>query len=702
MPGHRKRRQFKQTDAFTRGMVIGLKRAVKLQILREIEVEKKKKTDVAQKHNIPQSSLSTIIKNSEKIHQQALHAGESSRKRARGSTYADVDEALLQWFKQARSAALPVNGPLLSEKAKTLALEFGLKDFTGSGGWIERWKARHGIKLRNICGESADVNRETMTNWLTDVMPNIISNYACKDIFNADETGLFWRLLPDKTLHFKGETCTGGKAKWEKSPASSKSNMFSPLKDRLFTKPKYDTELYPLFQDIVSHHAETSDEERIHARHRKQVKRPNIKELRKFPTNSTRDKLTGVDLHTVARTKVRKSNSIIKRPSSSLTKCVSYIDYDDINLSKEPRTFGSSRNPYKVIHSDSRSSLFGPSFSEMLDNSESMPSLIKLNSPGNFQTPEARYENLLKKNESSDTTIVQSIPRYSTVSLHQGSFSEEGYYANEDTFGMKTIPSLKYDSRPKNESREKKISFKEIKTPKPPRLIKSSVKQKMDKIEKRGGDNYDYNYANSSYYSDDFNPKNLTRDTPQEDIKSSESSYEDLLSKSYHSNKGVKFSDTRPTKVDEEESHHLYANVQPIKKVEEDEETDSTLMNIKLTSFLQPKKQVTLQKDEVLNTSTQHVFDQFTDHLLVWLIHHSLILAVTKSSPDCPSFCCGDRMIPRHMVQRIHSFYDNIGRRPSPTILKKVSFATRVESKILSSWYPPQKLVAEYFLRASL
>ncbi|UYV70703.1 hypothetical protein LAZ67_8000326 [Cordylochernes scorpioides] len=97
--------------------------SVKLQILREIEVEKKKKTDVAQKHNIPQSSLSTIIKNSEKIHQQALHAGESSRKRARGSTYADVDEALLQWFKQARSAALPVNGPLLSEKAKTLALE---------------------------------------------------------------------------------------------------------------------------------------------------------------------------------------------------------------------------------------------------------------------------------------------------------------------------------------------------------------------------------------------------------------------------------------------------------------------------------------------------------------------------------------------------------------------------------------------------
>ncbi|UYV71262.1 hypothetical protein LAZ67_8002424 [Cordylochernes scorpioides] len=75
----------------SKSKIMVFRNGVKLQILKEIEVEKKKKTDVAQKHNIPQSSLSTIIKNSEKIHQQALHAGESSRKRARGSTYADVD-----------------------------------------------------------------------------------------------------------------------------------------------------------------------------------------------------------------------------------------------------------------------------------------------------------------------------------------------------------------------------------------------------------------------------------------------------------------------------------------------------------------------------------------------------------------------------------------------------------------------------------
>ncbi|UYV78777.1 hypothetical protein LAZ67_16002713 [Cordylochernes scorpioides] len=41
MPGHRKRRQFKQTDAFTRGMVIGLKRAVKVAVYAcGVDVEK--------------------------------------------------------------------------------------------------------------------------------------------------------------------------------------------------------------------------------------------------------------------------------------------------------------------------------------------------------------------------------------------------------------------------------------------------------------------------------------------------------------------------------------------------------------------------------------------------------------------------------------------------------------------------------------
>ena len=38
----------------------------------------------------------------------------------------------------------------------------------------------------------------------------ILSNYEESDIYNADEFGLFYKALPNKTLHLKDEKCSGG------------------------------------------------------------------------------------------------------------------------------------------------------------------------------------------------------------------------------------------------------------------------------------------------------------------------------------------------------------------------------------------------------------------------------------------------------------------------------------------------------------
>ncbi|GBN71081.1 Tigger transposable element-derived protein 4 [Araneus ventricosus] len=46
---------------------------------------------------------------------------------------------------------------------------------------------------------------------MENVWLDIIRNYDEKDIFNADETGLFYKLTPNQTLKFKGEKCVGGK-----------------------------------------------------------------------------------------------------------------------------------------------------------------------------------------------------------------------------------------------------------------------------------------------------------------------------------------------------------------------------------------------------------------------------------------------------------------------------------------------------------
>ena len=47
--------------------------------------------------------------------------------------------------------------------------------------------------------------------WKENVLPTISSNYKPRNIFNADEFGLFYQALPKKTLHLKGEKCSGGK-----------------------------------------------------------------------------------------------------------------------------------------------------------------------------------------------------------------------------------------------------------------------------------------------------------------------------------------------------------------------------------------------------------------------------------------------------------------------------------------------------------
>ena len=43
------------------------------------------------------------------------------------------------------------------------------------------------------------------------VLRPLLRQFSADDVFNLDETGLFWQLLPNKTMAFREEQCTGGK-----------------------------------------------------------------------------------------------------------------------------------------------------------------------------------------------------------------------------------------------------------------------------------------------------------------------------------------------------------------------------------------------------------------------------------------------------------------------------------------------------------
>ena len=47
-------------------------------------------------------------------------------------------------------------------------------------------------------------------SWEQTHLPTILSRYELRDIYNADEFGLFYQQLPIKSFHLKGERCTEG------------------------------------------------------------------------------------------------------------------------------------------------------------------------------------------------------------------------------------------------------------------------------------------------------------------------------------------------------------------------------------------------------------------------------------------------------------------------------------------------------------
>lgn len=80
-----------------------------------------------------------------------------------------------------------------------------------------------------MCVESQPLVSTTSTDeWKESNLKKILEDYSPSDIFNADETGLFYRCLPSRTLVTKGETCSGDKIPKERITLMVAANMNGP------------------------------------------------------------------------------------------------------------------------------------------------------------------------------------------------------------------------------------------------------------------------------------------------------------------------------------------------------------------------------------------------------------------------------------------------------------------------------------------
>lgn len=103
-----------------------------------------------------------------------------------------------------------VSGRMIQEKALMYAKELGYSSFSGSNGWLDRWQKRHNVRIAVLSGESADVDPAVVDDW-SKRLRSICTGYRLEDTFNADETGLFYRALPSRSMVVKGDEAKGGK-----------------------------------------------------------------------------------------------------------------------------------------------------------------------------------------------------------------------------------------------------------------------------------------------------------------------------------------------------------------------------------------------------------------------------------------------------------------------------------------------------------
>jgi hypothetical protein len=120
--------------------------------------------------------------------------------RQRSVQFPELDKALQIWTSQAVAAGLPLTDMILQQKGLEFAKKFNIENqLKCTNGWIYRFKQRNGLHSVKFSGEANSAPIESLPEERLKLRA-LLAKYNEDDIYNADETGLFFRMEPNQTL----------------------------------------------------------------------------------------------------------------------------------------------------------------------------------------------------------------------------------------------------------------------------------------------------------------------------------------------------------------------------------------------------------------------------------------------------------------------------------------------------------------------
>ncbi|XP_066984695.1 tigger transposable element-derived protein 1-like [Macrobrachium rosenbergii] len=205
---------------------------------------------VARHFGVNESTIRYIYKDEAKITKTAAITFNKSAKRvvtARNKTIVRMKAALAVWIADCRKNNIALDTNIIQTKARSLYETFAAKEpeddsgerkeaeedeedvddpqpetsshspheklqFSASKGWFAKFQKRYGLKSASLHGEAVSVDTVAAETYVNETFKKIISEveYQPEQVFNMDETGLFWKRMPSRTILFKEEAKASG------------------------------------------------------------------------------------------------------------------------------------------------------------------------------------------------------------------------------------------------------------------------------------------------------------------------------------------------------------------------------------------------------------------------------------------------------------------------------------------------------------
>ena len=204
--GEEKRKVVRKTIEFKKELITKYESGMRVSVL-------------AKEFGMAKSTISTILKNKDQLKASEVAKGSSVLSKQRPQVLEEVEKLLLIFINEKQLSGDSLSEDAICAKAKILYEDIKKDpiivpegfDFKASRGWFEKFKKRSGIHSVVRHGEAASSDKAAADKYKVEFKQCVnAEQYVPQQVFNMDETGLFWKKMPRRTYITREEKSMSG------------------------------------------------------------------------------------------------------------------------------------------------------------------------------------------------------------------------------------------------------------------------------------------------------------------------------------------------------------------------------------------------------------------------------------------------------------------------------------------------------------